>query len=143
MAVLWFTQFFYLFKSHILFMFAQIDPLFTVDKESQKLKFNGSRKKHSLYALSVVIFGTIYGVYGFQLEAGLPLNNTALKNSSVIFSHQLVPSAVWAQVDFALGLDIIGTVTILMVFIIDKPVKKNYQLSKNNLLKTIFSGNDG
>ncbi len=144
MATFFPIRLFHLFKSHILFMYATIDPLMTKsleDENSQRLKF--SRQKHALTSLSVVLLATLIGVYGFQLEAGLPLNSTSLGNSSVIFSHQLVPRPIWQQIDFALAIDIAATVAILVVFSVDRPIGQRYRLFKCTSQSSIYLGQTG
>mgnify|MGYP007002777105 CR=1 FL=1 len=142
------SRLFHLFKSHILFMYATIDPLMTKTslegKNSQiQLKFSGSRRQHALTSLSVVLLATLIGVYGFQLEAGLPLNSASLGNSSVIFSHQLVPRPIWQQIDFALAIDIAATVAILVVFSVDRPIGQRYRLFKCTSQSSIYLGQTG
>ncbi|KAH9403472.1 hypothetical protein TYRP_015364 [Tyrophagus putrescentiae] len=141
MATFFPIRLFHLFKSHILFMYATIDPLMAKSLEgenSQRLKF--SRQKHALTSLSVVLLATLIGVYGFQLEAGMPLNSAFLANSSVLFSHQLVPRPIWPQIDFALAIDIAATVAILVVFSVDRPIGQRYRLFKCTSQSSIYLG---
>ncbi len=113
---------------HFAALHQQMDP---IEELAPGQRFNPQKSNFNrqfLVPLVVVLFTTVYGLVGFQLEAGLPLTIEALQESPVIFTHQVVLPAVWRQMDFALGLDIVIAVGVYAMMLRTASVRPQYRI---------------
>ncbi|KAH9397284.1 hypothetical protein TYRP_003594 [Tyrophagus putrescentiae] len=113
---------------HFAALHQQMDP---IEELAPGQRFNPQKSnlnRQFLVPLVVVLFTTVYGLVGFQLEAGLPLTIEALQESPVIFTHQVVLPAIWRQMDFALGLDIVIAVGVYAMMLRTASVRPQYRI---------------
>lgn len=116
-----------LMKGHRAALYNQLDLLNNNNNESKNSNRQPFRPRNLnyLYALGMVLFTTLYGIFGLVWEAQsaaiLTWNLTAIMRSPFHHFHVCCPRQVWSQTDPIIGIITLGNVLVFGTLYLSLP----------------------
>lgn len=128
-------------SNHLAVFASKFDPIEHVDQHGGVAREDGKMSLHFCFAAFIIVFTTLYGIFGIELEHRGRVQFEQLPTSPYVFTHQFVPRSVWAQLDVGIITDFVTAVLVYPILILNPSVRKRFQFSTDG--NTVFIGSKG
>ncbi len=125
----------HLAAGHLHFLKQSLNPIFEVSEEessetlgkrnkrlsSSSLRLYSSVRLHAGFAITLQLYTTLYGIFGFIPLESISSLKSVLK-SEHLYTHQMLPRVAWPQIDAGLGMDIVVSLIIFTILSFRKEI---------------------